>query len=112
MGCVDVQHAGVGGGAGEGVETALEGADEEDLGEFAAVVEEGGAQVGVEFGGGGEGGGGWAGAVEVAGLDDEARGRGGEEGGEEEEGQQELGEVVYLHVAFEVVAGFPVGADA
>lgn len=60
------------GGAGF-VEAALEGADEEDLGEFGAVVEEGGADVGVDFVDGGEGGGGPRGAVQVRGLAHEAR---------------------------------------
>ena len=69
-----------------GVLAALEGADEEDLAEFGAVVEVGGADVGVDLGQGGEGYGGGGGAVEVRGLPDEAGARGGLEVGEEDEG--------------------------
>lgn len=51
---------------------ALEGSDEEDLRELAPVVEVSRADVGVDFGEGGEGDGGGGGAVQVGGLPDEA----------------------------------------
>ncbi len=65
---------------------AHEGADEEDLSQFGAVVEVGRADVGVYFGERGEGYGGGGGAVQVGGLPDQAGVGGCEEVGEEGEG--------------------------
>lgn len=55
-----------------GLVAAAERMDEEDLGEFRAVVEVCGADVGVYLFEGGECDGGGTGAVEVAGLEDDA----------------------------------------
>lgn len=81
-----------------GVLAALEGADEEDLREFAPVIEVGWADVLVDFGERGEGDGGGGGAVEVGGLPDEAGAWGRLEVGEEGQGEVHLGEDVDLHV--------------
>lgn len=89
----DEAEPGVAGGL-----AAHQGADEEDLRQFAAVVEVGRADVGVDFGEGGEGDGGGGGAVQVGGLPDQARVAGREEVGEEGEGEVHLGEDVDLHV--------------
>ena len=86
----------------------------QDLRELGAGVQLHGADVVGQFGGAGEGdvGAGGDGAVEVGGLQDEARvGRALEEG-EQGQGEVELGDVVDLDVGVEAVLGFAVGAYA
>ena len=77
---------------------AHEGAHEEDLRELGARVERVGAEVSVDFFGGGELGGGEGGAVELGGLEDEAGVGGRLEVGEEGEGEEYLGKVVDLEM--------------
>lgn len=73
---------------GEGAPDA--GAREEDLGELGARVERVGPEVRVDLGGGREGGGGERGAVELRGLQDQARVWRRLQVGEEGEGEEHL----------------------
>lgn len=77
---------------------ADEGAREEDLRELGARVEGVWAHVRVDFVEGGELDGGERGAVQVGGLQDQARVGGRLEVREEGEGEEHLGEVVHLEV--------------
>lgn len=77
---------------------ADEGAREEDLRELGARVEGVWAHVRVDFVEGGESDGRERGAVQVGGLQDQARVGGRLEVREEGEGEEHLGEVVHLEV--------------
>ena len=70
---------------------AHKGAREQDLSELGARVQRVGAEVGVYFFEGGEVGGGEGCAVQVGGLEDEARVGGRLQVGEEGEGEEHLG---------------------
>lgn len=93
------------------VETFDQCADEEDLGEFTAGIQVRGTDVGVELlqrsevVGRGQ-------AVEFRGLENEAGILGFGQVREEDHGEVELREVVYLEVGVDAVGRFIVGADA